>query len=177
MAKGKVDAVLGDILADLAKDGKPSNVQFLKDGDTTLKLVLPKGETDIRKFYTKFQNTFKGEEFTYYLCAAVITDADEDGIADPTRVRYVKITRSIMTEIVNLLQKRWKLFDIAGPLIVITKSKKNGKTTYQIAAIPETFDSANATDPEQTIEEAAFEQEEMSKTFDADKKVEGEKIQ
>ena len=176
----KATGVFADILNDLNKDSKGGgNVQFLKEGDTTLKLVMPKGRTDIRTFYQPFRATFKGEQFTYYLVAAVIIDADEEGVADPTRIRYVKVTKSIMLEIVNLLQKRWQLLDTAGPVIVVTKGKKNGKVAYSVAALPDTFDAYGLPYPEQSIEEAAEEQEARSAELDESggrTKVEGEDL-
>lgn len=164
-----------DILKDLAQDSKPGNVQYLKDGDTTVKLVLPEGRTDVRQFYERFQATFKQEQFPYYLVAGCITDADEDGVADDTKIRYIKVTKTIMSEIVNLLMKKWDLFGNPGALIVITKGKKAGKASYSVAAIPDTFDASQLPHPEQSIEDAARDQEQRSTEFD-NKPAEGESL-
>lgn len=180
MAPASKNAVVNDILADLAKDSKPSPVQYLRDGDTTIKLVLPAGRTDVRGFYQRFMATFKQEQFPYYLVAGVIVQADEDGVADAARVRYIKVTKSILMEIANLIAKRWKLFEDDGSLIVITKGKKSGKVAYNVVAIPETYTSylqdGNAERvvpalntlpmPEISIEEAAADQEESSASRD-----------
>jgi hypothetical protein len=166
MAKAAVNQVFADILTDLNKDSKSGAVQFLKDGDTTVKLVLPQGRTDLRQFYESFMATWKGEQFRYFLVAGVITEADEDGVADVDKVRYIKVTKTILLEIVNLLTKRWKLFDDEGSLIVITKGKKQGKASYSVAAIPETFNSAGLPFPDQSIEDAAADQERQSADLD-----------
>ena len=172
----KATGIFADILNDLNKDSKGGNVQFLKDGDTTLKLVMPEGRTDVRTFYQPFKATFKGELFPYFLVAGVITEADEDGVADPTRIRYVKVTKTIMLEIVNLMQKKWKLFDAAGPVITITKGKKANKVAYNVAAIPDTFDTAGLASPDQAIEEAAADQEDKSAELDQSAAEGGEKL-
>lgn len=177
MAPNKATGIFADILNDLNKGSRGGNVQYLKEGDTTLKLVMPEGRTDLRTFYQPFQATFKGELFPYFLVAAVITEADEDGVADKTRIRYVKVTKTIMLEIVNLLQKKWKLFDVSGPVITVTKGKKSGKVAYNVAAIPDTFDATGLPFPEQSIEDAAQEQEDSSAELDANGgKAEGESL-
>lgn len=163
----KPTGIFADIMNDLNAGNRGGNVQFLKDGDTTLKLLMPEGRTDPRLFYQKFNAWYKGEAFPYFLVCAVITEADEDGVADPARIRYVKVTKSIMLEIVNLMQKKWKLFEVSGPVITITKGKKSGKVAYNVAAIPETFDAAGLTFPEQSIEDAALGQEEKSLELDS----------
>jgi hypothetical protein len=165
-----------DVIAELNKDAKTGSVQFLRDGDTTVKLVLPAGRTDPRAFYEPFMATYKGEQFKYFLVAGVITEADEDGVADPGRVRYVKVTKTILLELINLLQKRWKLFDDEGSLVVITKGKKAGKTAYSVAAIPETFNSAGLPHPEESIDQAARDQEDRSAEYDASKGEDGETL-
>lgn len=170
MAPSKATGIFADIMNDINKGSRGGNVQYLKDGDTTVKLVMPAGRTDIRTFYQPFQATFKGELFPYYLVAGVITEADEDGVADPKRVRFIKVTKTIMVEIVNLLQKKWDLFGHEGNragVIVITKGKKNGKPSYNVTVLPDSIDATNLPHPEQSIEEAAAEQEASSAELDA----------
>lgn len=157
---------LADIFADL-NSGKTGNTLYLKPGDTTIKLLMPAGETDLRKFYRKYMATFKGEQFPYFLICGVVTEATEDGVADEKRIRYIKCTRTVMTGIANLLDKKWDLFKTAGPQIVITLGKKNGKVEYGVMAIPDQFDATSLTYPDQTIDEAAAEQEISSAELDA----------
>lgn len=168
----KMAQEFADILSDLGRDGSPSNVQFLKDGDHTIALVLPKGRTDIRQFYQRFDSSYKGEALVRYLIAGVITEADDDGMADESKVRYIKVTKTVLLQIVNLLSKRWDLFGADASLIVITKGKKGGKVSYSVAAIPEKFDRSNAQYPDQSIEEAANDQELRDAEIDSSKPVE-----
>lgn len=162
----KATGIFADIIADLNRGSKSGNVQYLKDGDTTIKLLMPEGRTDMRGFYEAYQSKFKGEFFPYYLVTGVITEADEDEVADATKIRYIKVTKSILLEIVNLLQKKWKLLDDNGPVIVITKGKKSGKISYTVAAVPDSFDAAGLEFPEQSITEAAAAQEAQSIEMD-----------
>lgn len=183
MAIKKPSADLLSIMADLAKDSSPGNVQYLKDKDTTIKLLIPPGR-ELKQFYERFESTFqkKGapvgtfERFPYYLICGVITEASEDGVADESRVRYVKVTKTIMADIVNLLQKGWDIFGANGSCITITKGKgSNGQVQYKTVAIPETFDASALTFPEESIEEAARGQEQSSAEYAA-KEVTGEAL-
>lgn len=171
MAK-KVSADIQAILDELAKDSSTGNVQYLKDGDTTVKLLIPPGRT-IRTFYERFLSTFekKGapgvmEQFPYFLICGVITEADADGVADAARIRYIKVTKTVMGDLVNLLQKGWDLFAQEGPMISIVKGKgSNGQVAYKTSAIPATFDADGLQFPEQTIVEAALDQQQSSADF------------
>lgn len=168
MASKQVDKIFSDIIADLASDSKPQNIQYLRDGDTTMKLTMPPGRTDIRQFYQKFNATYKGDIVPYYLISGIITDADEDGVANPNRVRYVKVTKTILIEIVNLLTKKWDLFGDPGDLIVILKGKKSGKTSYSVTALKENFSHpVDLQWPDVEIETAAQQEEEKSAEQDA----------
>ena len=60
MAK-KPNADVQFILDELAKDSNPGNVQYLKDGDTVIKLVLPEGRT-LRQFFERFETTFESKK-------------------------------------------------------------------------------------------------------------------
>jgi hypothetical protein len=177
MAPKKQLQEVTDILGDLAKDSKPSPVQYLKDGATTIKLLLPAGRNDVRGFYQKFMATFKTEQFPYYLVCGIITEADEDGVADPERVRYIKVTKTVLIEIANLMQNKWKPFTplgVADPrdcLVVVTRGKKSGKVAYSVTAVPEVFELAEGKElswPEIDIEEAATEQEVSSVNRDTE---------
>lgn len=169
------DSALNDILADINKDSRPGSVQFLKDGDTTIKLVLPEGRTDIRGFYERFYRTFPNqktkepEQFPYFLVAAVIVDADSDeGGADRTRIRYVQVTKTVLMDIVNLLSKKWQLFEDGGSCIVVTRGKgKGGKVEYRTVATPETFEHGSLPYPSESIEDAAAAQETNSLEYAA----------
>jgi len=161
MAPKIKDQALLDIMSDLNKDSKVGPVQFLKDGDTTIKLLMPAGRTDIRLFYQRFMTQWKTGPQPYFLVAGIITEADEDGVADPTRVRYIKLTKTIVLELVNLISKKWKLFADEGPLVVVTKGKgKNGKVEYKTIAVPETYALiGDEIWPDISIEDAALQQE------------------
>lgn len=183
MAVKKAPVEVTDILADLAKDSKPSPVQYLRDGSTTIKLVLPEGRTDVRGFYQKFNATFKGDLFPYYLVAGVITEADEDGVEDTTRVRYIKVTKSILIEIATAMTNKWKPFTPIGEtdprncLIIINKGKKSGKVSYSVQPVPEVFEPVGELSwPDISIEQAALDQEESSANRDTEVAVEGETI-
>lgn len=169
MAPKKPEGLFADILADINKGSHSSNTVYLKDGDTQIKLIMPEGDTDLRQFYRKFMANFNGDLFPYFLVCGVVTDADEDDVADKTRIRYIKFPKSVMSEVMNLLQKKWKLFETEGPQIVVTKFKKNGKVGYSATAIPDVFSVEGMAYPTQTIDEAAVEQEELSNKMAADK--------
>src|SRR5690349_6431553 len=136
-----VQAALDEIAAELKAGSKSGAAQFLKSGDTTIKLALPQG-ADLRHFYQPFQATFQGGLFPYYLVAGVITEAAVDNVADPDRIRYIKVTKTILQEIVNLISKRWDLFAVEGPCIVINKGKKADKVSYSVAPIMDTHSPA-----------------------------------
>ena len=191
MAK-KVNADIQHLLDELAKDSNPGNVQYLKDGDTTLKLVLPLGRT-IRTFFERFETTFESkknkgqmEKFPYYLVAAVIVEADADGVADPTRVKFVKISKKPMADIVEALSKGWKLFDNDGPLINIRKGKgASGIVKYKTGALPTNFNIEDIKGdgtkigviwPDEDIADAARGQEESSAEYAAKEAVKGEAL-
>lgn len=169
MAPKKPEGFMADILADINSGGKSGNTLYLKPGDTQIKLLMPAGDTDPRKFYRRYQATFKGELFPYFIVCGVVTQADEDGVEDPKRIRYIKFPKSVMSEVANLMQKKWELFNIEGPQIVVTQGKKAGKTAYSVQPVLEKFDAAGLTFPEQTIDEAAQEQEVSSAEMDAKK--------
>lgn len=183
--------VLSAILEDLKSDRKQSPVQYPRDGDMTVKLVMPEGRTDLKGFYQKFNATFKGDQFVYYLIAGVITAADDPDIADSKRIRFIKVTSVVLQGLVTLMNNKWQLFSDNGPQIVITKGKKNGKAAYSVVAVPDTFDMVEAFGedkaewpyPEMSIEEAAKDQEENSATLDknggktsADPGINGERL-
>lgn len=185
MAPKKQLPEVADILTDLAKDSKPSPVQYLRDGATTVKLLLPEGRTDVRGFYERFMATFKNEQFPYYLVCGIITEADEDGVEDLTRVRFIKVTKTILIEIANLMTNKWKPFTAIGTedprncLVVITKGKKANKVFYSVTAIPEVYEQPAGVDlswPDISIEQAALDQEESSATRDEAAVAEGETI-
>lgn len=171
MAK-KPNADIQAILDDLAQDARIGNVQYLKDGDTTIKLLLPAGRT-IRTFYERFFTTFekkgqKGvfEKFPYFLICGVITEADADGVADAARVRYIKVSKTVMGDLVNLLGKGWDLFGEDGPQVSIVKGKAaNGQVAYKTSAIPLSFNAGGLEFPEQDIADAARDQEQSSEEF------------
>lgn len=159
MAAKKPTGAIADIFADLDKGKRKGNVQYLKDGMTMVKLLLPKGETDIRKFYRSFMTLFKdGKDYQYYLVCGVITECDEDGVEDRHRIRYIKVTGATLREIVTLMQLKWELFSLESPQVAITKGNKNGKTGYSVSAVMEKFDATGLEYPDQTIDEAAAEQ-------------------
>lgn len=176
MAPKVMDPELAAIAAALAADSTPSDVVFLKDGDTTLKLVLPEGRTRVSEFYERFEATFKEGKFPYYLIAAVVFESDTDGQADQERVKFVKVTKTVMQDILNLLTKGWKLFAANGPMVTITKGKKGPKVVYQVAAIPLEFDATGKPFPSKTIVEAAKDQETRSAEMDSKPADEGEKL-
>lgn len=191
MAK-KPNADIQAILDALAKDSNPGNVQYLKDGDTTIKLIIPEGRT-IRTFFERFETTFedkkqkgKFDKFPYYLVAGVIVEADADGVSDPSRIRYIKLSKQPMGDIAAALVNGWKIFDENGPMINIRRGKgSNNQVEYKTGPLPTNFNIQDvmgdgtmvaAVWPDETISEAARGQEASSAEYAAKEAVKGEAL-
>lgn len=178
MAPRKPDAAYDQLMSMMAGISKPGNVQFLKDGDTQVKLLLPSGAPDASGMAQMFNTWFPSktnpatlEPFPYFLICGVIVSADEQGVADPSRVRYIKVPQTVLREIIAIYGK-WgkKLFEDNGPTITIMKAKgKNAKPPYRASLDPDEFNildvdgkGGTVTWPEQTIQDAAQDQEARS---------------
>lgn len=162
--KKPVDPMYDEMLAAVkAAQGTSSGggVQYLKPGDTTIKLVVPAGRT-VRNFFQPYEDVDqKGLARTSFLIAAVITDADDNSVVDATRIRYIKVTATTLEHIITHLKNRWPLFDDEGPVFTITKL--SSKPWYTgVAQRDEEFDASGIEHPEQTIEEAAEAESERS---------------
>jgi hypothetical protein len=88
----------------------------------------------------------------------------------------VQVTKTVLLDIVNLLSKKWKLFENGGSCLVITRGKgKNGKVEYRTVATPETFEHEGLPYPSESIAEAAASQEERSADYAATQTEDGPK--
>jgi len=178
MAPRKPDAAYDSLMAMMTSISKPGNVQFLKDGEHQVKLLLPKGATDAAGMTQMFNTWFPSktnpavlEPFPYFLICGVIVNADEQGVGDPSRVRYIKVPQTVLKDIIGIYGK-WglKLFAEAGPTVTITKFKgKNVKPPYRAALDPDEFNindfdgkGGKVAWPDQTIQDAAADQEARS---------------
>lgn len=168
----RIDPAIQALMDQLNAGGTRGPVQYLKDGSVTIKLMLPPGRKthpDLNKgekpFYELFQNRFTdGKDYTYALIAGVIIEADDDSIVNREQVRYIKVTKGIVLEILSNMG-RWKtLFNEGeGNVYIINKGKKGGKVNYTTAPDMETFDASGLEWPEISIEEAAEEQAQSSR--------------
>ncbi len=127
-------------------------VQFLKDGDTTIKLV-PVNESG--KFFQSYTAVYKGEPQQAVLVSCVILASDADGVADKTRVRYLKLPPTAVRWLIKQMQSGWELLETKSETVTISRAK--GK--YANSVVKRTFDATGIELPEQTIEDAAAEQE------------------
>ena len=159
----KLPAHLQAMIDDLAKDSTPSDVIFLKEGSSYVKLAMPAGRRPDESFYQKFISTFSdGSQSTYYLIAGVIVAADADGVADPNKVVYIKVPKTVILDIINHLSKKWQLFATRGPVFEIGRIKNGKKTDYRCGIDPDEdtfFSLEGRTWPETSIEESALDQE------------------
>jgi len=132
-------------------------VQFIKDGDTTVKLV-PMDESG--QFFTTYTSIYKGQPQQSALISCIIISADAEGVADKARVRFLKVPPTVVRSLIGLMQKGWELLDETSETVSITRGKgKGGKTEYRTDAIKRKFSYTDIEMPEQTLAEAGAEQE------------------
>ena len=149
MARKPVASEWDAVATELAKDRSSGAVQYLKAGDTVLKLTVPEG-TPKTKFFAKFNDLdFNGKDRICYLISCVITEADEDGVADTTAVKYLKITPGVLDSIIKKFRKGWDLMSADGQQIVITKLTK--MPWYEVDTIKSEFDASEASWPENDL--------------------------
>lgn len=131
-------------------------VQFIKDGDTTIKLV-PVDATG--RFFATYTSVFNGQPQQSALISCVILACDNEGVANKERIRYLKVPVTIVKKILNDIGKGWELLEAKSETYTITRGKTNGKTSYNGTVINRKFDFTGIELPEQTIDEAGAEQQ------------------
>lgn len=139
------------------------NVQYIsKDGDIRVKLVLTPGLTETN-WFVPFENIYKGDRKTAFLVPVVIVGGDDKSIVNKDKVKYLKLPPTAIKGIINLFDKDWELFSDDGPIVSITRGKgKNGVTEFVVTNAPGKFAQSKAEVPEQTIHEAAEDQQKRS---------------
>lgn len=169
MAKlNKADlAALAALESELKSQGSGGLIHYLKDGDTTVKLVMPEGRS-LSDFFETFDKTFNGDTFKYYLVEGVVTELPS-GEVDQPRIGYVQVTKTVLLDIINLLKKGWGLFEKEGVQVIITKGKTGGQVKYQTTVSVEEFDINGLEHPEESIDEAAQQAAKSSRDFDKTK--------
>jgi len=148
-----------DVSKELAKDGTVGLVQYLKKGDTTIKLCVPAG-AEVTEVFARFNDfDMNGVACPGYLISGLIIRADDEDLVDKVNVKYIKVKKSVMDAIVGFLKQEdsWEFVSDNGELLTITKMTK--KPWYSVSPMKRTFDSSLAVFPETDIQTAAKEEE------------------
>lgn len=149
-------ALVAGINKSLASSSSSSAVQYLKDGETTLKLVRLPGQSFEDLFYpvTTF---YKGKPGVAFITPAVIVACTDAESVNPNSVRFVQLPASVVRYIkTQVALDGWNLWTKKAALVRITKAKIKGKTEYSTAIVSKReFDDSQAARPDVTIAEAA----------------------
>lgn len=148
------------------------DVYFLKEKTTRLRLVLPEGFNldENPEFWADTEAHYKGKVTTKHLIYAVVlsTSKSEDTNVDKTKVRAVRVPKSILRSILGNLAEGWELFDYkVGHGLVITKSGGGDadRTSYEVKTSPKPVPTADGLIwPEKSLKELADEASERSRT-------------
>lgn len=131
-------------------------VLYIKKGEYKVKLVMPEGETSIKRAYAPYKGKWQDKPSNKILVAGIVVKADDKSVTDPKTVRYLNLPPSVWTAIIGLMQKNWRFFDDVGPVLTIEQVLKDGKYSYDVAPIQgEDFDGTQAVYPAISIFEAA----------------------
>lgn len=168
----------GDLLKEVKKEGGGGITEgpyYLKNGEQKIRVVLPAEVTDPRKFFARYENVYEGEAYPYYLIEGVVLTS-EGGGADPKRVQCIKITKTVLVQLIQALAQGWELFDpVAGKVVSIVRGKQKGRVAYTCTITPKSVDVSAATRPDYTLEEAAQNESDSTKRWDAEKRAGGGK--
>ena len=144
--------------------GGKSNVYYVKEGKTTIRLVYREADNPLmggpKKFWVDTVKNYQGKVSTAFVVRALVlkTSKDGDNNISSSRVRYCRLTVGQLQGILGALQEDHDLFDPEnGKAVVVTKVVKGDNTSYMVQAsaksVPINLDSLEW--PDVTIIEAA----------------------
>ncbi len=158
--------LLAEMTADVNAGSQGGDVVFLKPGDYLLKLRMPEGrKANEDYFYEKYQSTYDNKQWTYFLVAGIVLSSTQEGGADPSSIKYIKLAKTAIQQIIKNLVAGWDLFSEAGPMIMLSIKKNADQTVYTVTMQPKQHDSSEATYPLSSIEDAAAETERQSQEY------------
>lgn len=158
--------LLAEMTADINAGSQSGDVIFLKPGDHLLKLRMPENRVlGEEAFYQKYDNTFNEKQFVYFLVPGIVLTSTQDGIADTDNIKYIKFAKSAMQLIIKNLSAGWDLFNVDGPMLMLSIKKNGDQTVWSVTVQPKQHKSGDASYPLISIEKAALETERQSAEY------------
>lgn len=146
-----INSLMEEITGSLRAAAPSGAVQYLKDGDTILKLVRIPGQP----LFQPVQTFYKGKPGTAFITPAVIVGCSDSESVNPNAVRYVQLTAGLVRDIKGQVASEWNFWTPKAPCVKISKTKVKGKTEYSLSVMAKKeFDDTAAARPELTIVEA-----------------------
>lgn len=150
------EKLLGEVKAATESDSN-GDIVYLKAEKTRLRLVIPPDRT-LRTFFAQVDKVYQGKAGIAFIIPAVIIQSSnkEDQNVDPDRVRYVRIAKTILPQIISQLTEGYDLFGLtSGHAITIEKTEAKKRTSYLVKTSPRPVPVNPTNWPESTMSEAA----------------------
>lgn len=133
-----MDAEVFQNMLDGLKSGAGGKFQFLGEGKTRLRLVMPQGTTDPRDFYTETTRVYRGKERTRYLFLAQVVGATGKDVPEEikNKVSPIVAPKTVLQGILALLAEGYDLLSPNGNGVTVIRSGKGLETSYNVIPSP-----------------------------------------
>lgn len=135
------------LLDQIGGEGGDQTVYYLKQRVTRIRLVLKPGQPE-EKFYAPTLRWYQGKSKEMFLVWGLVigTSKDDDAQVSPTKVRAIRIPRTILRSILSLLAEEHELFDPTdGKGLKIVREEGAGIVKYTVTVAPKPTPVANTT--------------------------------
>ena len=150
------DELMAEADKEIAKAGGGA-VKFMKTGDVLLKLVSRR--EDLKDLFRRYVSLYKdGSDVTNFLVQCVIVKADADGMADKTRVVFLRIPNTGFKLLKKAIQDDPEVLDSTGPCILLSRSSSTPITYSANIKSRLVWDDSTAIEPEMDIDAAVVDQ-------------------
>lgn len=141
-----------------AGGGGSGNIYYIKREKTRVRLVLVPGR-DPRRFFVETQKIFQNKTSLCYLVPAVVlsTNVKDDQYADPLKVKWVRVPKTLLPQIVALIVEGFEIFHPTEGHGITIDQIKGERTSYMVRASPKpvALDWDNLVWPDETLETAS----------------------